>query len=302
MPESGEWAGNIVVCDRYKGNKIRGLPPFYGLESNGQTFAQVVNDYKKMVGDGVNVYNMAIPLSSAYYEPPNMKGTFTDQHWAINVVGKKLKNVTLVDLYDNLGSHLDEYIYSRTDHHWQPLGAYYAVKQFAEIAGVDFAPLSTYKKCVKQDYLGSLYMYSGNLQELADHPDTFTYYKPANSYSTKYYDGYFSNGQSGDLFFDWVSGSGCYLAFLGTDTNICEIKTDVKNGRTLVLIKDSYGNALVPFLVGSFEKIYVVDFRYTYIKMQDFFQKVGATDVLFGMSITSNYNPSHVDLMRALRA
>ena len=300
MPSYGEWCGNVVICDRYEGSKIRGLPPFYGYLSTGAEYAQVLNQYKQMLGPDVNVYNLSCPLSSAYYVPPNMEGTFTEQHGCITNLTGYLKNVVNVDVYDVLASHLDEYIYSRTDHHWQPLGAYYAAEAFANAAGVPFAKLSDYQEVFKTDYLGSMYTYSGQLQELADNPDTFTYYKPRNSYTTRYYDGYFQNGADGSLFFDWASGSGCYCSFLGGDTQICEIDSDVNNGRVLVILKDSYGNALVPFLVQSFDKIYVADFRYTYIKMNDFMKRVGATDVLFGASISSAYADSRIEMIRNL--
>lgn len=131
--------------------------------------------------------------------------------------------------------------------------------------------------------------------------DTFTYYKPSNEYTTTYYDDAFISGTEGDLFFDWVEGVGCYSVFMGGDTQITEIKTDVGNGRCLVLIKDSYGNALVPFFVGSFEKIYVVDFRYAEIGMKELFEKVGATDILFGMSISSGYTPGQIEAIEGIK-
>ena len=58
------------------------------------------------------------------------------------------------------------------------------------------------------------------------------------------------------------------------------ITTDCKNGRKLFLIKDSYGNALVPFLTGSFEEIYVVDFRYFKLNPISFMKEHGITDFL----------------------
>ena len=88
---------------------------------------------------------------------------------------------------------------------------------------------------------------------------------------------------------------------MGGDIQITEIKTDVDNGRCVVLIKDSYGNALVPFLVGSFEKIYVVDFRYAEIGMKELFEKVGATDILFGMSISSGYTPGQIECIEGIK-
>ena len=47
-----------------------------------------------------------------------------------------------------------------------------------------------------------------------------------------------------------------YLTY-GTDELITHVETGVKNGRTLVVFKDSYGNALLPFLTSSFEHIYM---------------------------------------------
>ena len=301
-PTTGEWAdNNIVIADRYEGDKIRALLPFYSTDSIGQWYAEVLNSYKEMVGEDVNVYNMSIPLASQFYMPPGYEDVFADQAEGIKNIGSALENVTNVDLIDTMSAHLNEYIYSRTDHHWQPLGAYYAAQKFCEVAGVDFVDdLSKYEKCVKEDFCGTMYSFT-NVQELWDHPDTFTYYKPQNEYTTTYYDEAFTAGTEGDLFFDWVEGVGCYSVFMGGDMQITEIKTDVDNGRCVVLIKDSYGNALVPFLVGSFEKIYVVDFRYAEIGMKELFEKVGATDILFGMSISSGYTPGQIECIEGIK-
>ena len=299
MPSYGEWAKNtIIIADRYEGDKVRALLSFYSTESIGQTYAEMINRYKEMVGSSVNVYNMSVPLASAFYMPPDMADAYDDQSQAIKDLGKYLSSdVTNVDLIDVLNKHLAEYIYSRTDHHWQPLGAYYAAQYFCQLAGVPSAPLDSYEQCKIEGFGGTMNYFSGYVKELGDHPDTFYYYKPANDYTVTYYDSWFSNGVVDDLFYDWVSGDGCYSAIMGGDRNITEIKTDVGNGRCLVLIKDSYGNALVPFFVGSFEKIYVVDFRYVDISMKELFERIGVTDVLFGMSVSSGYTPGQIQLM-----
>lgn len=303
MPSYGEWAANnIVIADRYEGDKIRALLSFYSTDTIGQWYAEVVSSYKEMVGDSVNVYNMSIPLASQFYMPADMADVFDDQAAAIKNIGDSLVNVTNIDLIDTLSAHLNEYIYSRTDHHWAPLGAYYAAQKFCEVAGVPFADLGTYEKCVKENFCGTMDAFTNYaIPELSAHPDTFIYYKPSNEYTTTYYDETFTTGTEGDLFYDWVEGVGCYSVFMGGDLQIPEIKTDVGNGRCLVIIKDSYGNALVPFFVGSFEKIYVIDFRHVEVNMKDFFEKVGATDILFGMSVSSGYTPGQIELMEQIR-
>ena len=74
-----------------------------------------------------------------------------------------------------------------------------------------------------------------------------------------------------------------------------KIKSPVcKNGRKLMIIKDSYGNALSPLFMSSFEEIYVADLRYMNVNAVDFIQNRGITDVLFAMcsysAVNSNIN------------
>ena len=291
--------GGVVVCDRNLGSKIRGLISFGSNEGLAQSFCSMVNDLKAKIG-GINVYTMGAPVSSAFYTPKGMSNVTTDQHKAITDLNKYLRSdVKNVDTYAALAPHVNEYIYFRTDHHWTELAAYYAAEAFAKTAGVPFKTLSQMQAGVKQGFTGSMLTYSG-CQEFSTYPDTYYYWKPKNSYTTTYYNGYFQGARSGSLFLDWASGAGCYCTVLGTDDTIAEIKTDVKNGRTLVLIKDSYGNALVPYFVGSFEKIYVLDMRYTHVNLPSFFKKIGATDVLFGSSLSSFYTSSRVQGIRAI--
>ena len=145
-----------------------------------------------------------------------------------------------------------------------------------------------------------MYGYTNYLEDLKQYPDTYYYYKPTNQYTIRYYDDAFRNPKDGSLFYDWAHGVNTYSTILGGDVNIAEIETDVQNGRTLVLIKNSYGNAMVPYFVDSFQKIYVVDFRYVKIGMQDFFQRVGATDVLFGVAISSCYTKQHINAIEEI--
>lgn len=294
--DDGAWAGNVVVAG--SGENVRAMSAFYGTFENGEKYAQAVNSYKEALGSGVNVYNMSIPLSSAFYMPDNLKDSFSDQEDCIENIGLNLSGVIDCNVYSALEKHTDEYIYSRTDHHWQPRGAYYAAQVFAEKAGVDFPALSTYERCEIEGFVGTMYAYSDYDEELNENPDTFIYYKPDNDYTVRYYDTSFENGYEGSLFFDYASGVNCYSAILNRDEQIVEITTDCENGRTLVIMKDSYGNALVPFLTHSFSRIYVCDFRYMDINAKEFMENVGATDVLFSVSLSACYTPSHIEAIR----
>lgn len=277
-----EYENNGVLINGTSEN-VRAIELYGGSFEYGNEYAEYVNSYKEKLGDKVNVYSMCIPTSFAYYLPTEYKDDYGDEYENIKNIQSQLKNVIDVDIYETLESHADEYLYFRTDHHWQPLAAYYAAGVFAERASVStFPDLSTYEKIEYEGYCGSLEGYASS-NELANNPDLFTYYKPANidNITTTYYDTDFTNGALSSLFFDDFLMKNAYSTFLGDDREIAQIDTDVTNGRTLVIFKDSFGNALVPFLTQSFEHIYVCDIRYFDINSISFCQDVGATDVMF---------------------
>ena len=47
------------------------------------------------------------------------------------------------------------------------------------------------------------------------------------------------------------------------------------------MVKESFGNAFVPFLVDSYEYVYVIDYRYFDGTLSDFVSEKNASDVLF---------------------
>ena len=50
--------------------------------------------------------------------------------------------------------------------------------------------------------------------------------------------------------------------FLGGNFPEIRIENTLLNGRTLLVLKDSYANCLIPFLTADYQKIVVVDPRY----------------------------------------
>ena len=78
----------------------------------------------------------------------------------------------------------------------------------------------------------------------------------------------------------------------GSDERIAHVHTQANNGRRLVIFKDSYGNALLPFLTSSFEDIYLCDIRYFDLNALTFISDVGATDLLFAMCTFSAVGPN----------
>ncbi len=289
LPDPAEVTMNSGIMVVGDDENVRAMEIYGGGMEYGLKYAEYLNKYKEQLGANINVYNMCCPTACAYYTPQNYKDQIADTKSHIDNISKNLSGVLNVDAYSALAQHTDEYIYSRTDHHWQPLGAYYAAQEFAKVAGVDFSELNNknYETKVKEGFTGTLYGFCQN-ELLKKYPDTFTYYEPKSEYQTTYYSTSFTNPQKSVLFFENAQSINTYSTFLGKDEEIAQIDNlENKNSRTLVIFKDSFGNALVPFLVNSFEHIYVCDIRYFNINAIDFINEVKATDLLFAVSMFS---------------
>lgn len=278
VPEAvGQFEANgaiLVVEDR-------AMEMFFGLDDVTEAYAATMNAYKDDLGPNVNVYEMTIPVSVGYYIPSNYADYTVDPKVRIDQIGSLLNDdVVHVDIYDKLAQHKKEDIYFRTDHHWTLLGAYYGGSVFAEKAGVPYPELSAYEKEVSSGYVGTMYAFTQD-PVLLNNPEDFVMYKPRNEYHVSYYSPSHEPLGYDDILFFPSDVSNLYASIMGSDTHITEIETDVKNGRKLVIFKDSFGNALVPFLINSFEEISVVDMRYFDLNAIDYITERGATDVLF---------------------
>ena len=73
-----------------------------------------------------------------------------------------------------------------------------------------------------------------------------------------------------------------YSTFIAGDNPYTVIKNDnLKHGSSCVVVKESFGNAFVPFLVDHYEKIYVVDYRYWQGNVVKLAKEKKVDDVIF---------------------
>ncbi len=276
QPSSGKEAyiSNGIIIDG-----TRAMEQFGGTKVSGENTAAKLNEFKAAVGD-VNVYILAAPNASAFYAPAKYPKSIANHKSCLEGMRDKLVNVGYVDTLAALAPHVDEYIYSRTDHHWQALGAYYCAEAFAELAGLPFADLSTFTKESFDGFVGTMYKYSQD-PVIKNNPETFTWYVPSTEYTLNYYSrDYFKNPKSGSLF----ASSKSYSKFINGDSYTTHITTNVGTGRKLLLFKDSYGNALAPFLISSFDEVIIADYRYFKLNAKSFIDTMGITDVCFEFS------------------
>lgn len=302
----------IILVDT--GKTVRAIEPYKANYENGTAYAGIVNKYKRMFPEA-NVYCMVIPNAVAFYCPDSAKAWTDAERPAINNILSNLsKDVKSVDIFDTLQAHVEEPIYSRTDHHWAPLGAYYAAQAFTKVADVDFKDLSYYEPHVIHDYVGSMWTFSRD-RAVKDAPEDFVYYVPRDSNYSATRIIYkklskrvgrkrhrrtiswltASEPESFSFFRYYEDGnSAAYCVFMGGDLNTTSVVTQTRNGRRLLILKDSYGNALPSNLFSSFEEIHVVDCRYFLQNMIEFVKTHGITDILFANNLIHASSPKTV--------
>lgn len=290
---------NGIIVVKQNGH-YRALELFGG--GSGNAYAAALNNFHKDLGDSVKIYSMIAPLASEYYTPASYADMNASQKDCIQGIASKLdKDITSIDITDVLGQHTGEEIYFRTDHHWTPLGAYYAAQTFADAVGLDFKELGTYKQVDMEGFVGTMYGFTGDANLNKD-SETFTYYTPSNlnKCTTYYYDTAFNYTGKGNFFNGVGDIRSAYLTFMGGDDQVVKVTTNVKNGRKLIIVKDSYGNAIPGYLFGSYEEIYVVDMRYFELNLVDFVQQNKITDMLFTM-VTYSAVGDNADNLENLR-
>ena len=73
-----------------------------------------------------------------------------------------------------------------------------------------------------------------------------------------------------------------YSAFTAGDNPFTVIDNLSKEkGKTCMVIKESFGNAIIPFIAGHYKKVYVVDYRYYKKGFITFAKQNKVDDIIF---------------------
>lgn len=183
-----------------------------------------------------------------------------------------------------LASHGKEQLYYRTDHHWTTLGAYTAYQTWARSVGLSPEPTDRFDILpVSRDFYGTTQSKTG-LGGLM--PDTiYTYEQKGGSrvVSVTLKDTDANGGiRKAQSLYDpsYLKKKDKYSYFLGGNHSLVDIQTDVANGKTLLLIKDSYANCFVPFLTNHYQRIVMVDLRYNKESLLPLIKEIQASDVM----------------------
>lgn len=248
------------------------------------TYIQALSDAATKLSGIANVYSILVPLNSGVMlDEDTLKSLGgSDQEQTISYYYNSYKGVQGIETFNTLREHNSEYLYFRTDHHWTALGAYYAYRNFCQAKGITPNELNSFETMQFTPFLGTYYTKLNKPSDMAANPDTVTAYIPHGTNSMKYWD---KDGKE----YDWnvirdVSkrgeGSG-YATFIAGDNPMATIENpNITDGSSCLVLKESYANALIPFLVDHYQKIYIVDFRYANVNVVDYVKQNNIQDLI----------------------
>ncbi len=194
-------------------------------------------------------------------------------------------NAHIIYLYDALSKHSDEQLYYRTDHHWTTKGACYAYREIAAAMGLEAQDITRYEKHEVNDFYGTHYAkYKG----IFVRPDTIEYYDvPIDELVLGKRTVY-------DLMdADKLKGYDKYGAFMYGNDGRYEVHADKGLGKDLIILKDSYANCLIPYLVMNYDNITVIDLRYFGGSVADELSNKAGADVLLMYNWTFVNDDNH---------
>ncbi len=282
--------------------KNRAFEMFGGGPQMGKAYADVINSYNRAGVPKLQVYNLIIPVALEFELTEKYQKLQKPNRPAIeNVYNHLDSNIKKVWAIDEIRKHRSEYIYFNTDHHWTSLGAYYAYRAFCATAGLTPVSLDTVDYKTKASFLGSLYRLTRD-PKLQNNPDSVRYYLFKDSMN-------FYIGASGKLGYwskskmygEGAKGPNSYSVFLQGDLPVVKMETQHKNGRKILMVKESYGNAFAPFLINNYEKVIVVDQRYFTGNLIELIKYEGINELLFINNIFAAHTPFHIDKIKGLR-
>lgn len=265
------------------------------IEENVKLTAEFLQEYP-------NASVMFVPAkSSVLSNKLPMYAELSGEQRFFGLVSDEISDSQRISVNDALNAHNDEYIYYRTDHHWTTHGAYYAYETWAERMGFSAVPKDSYNITdVTDSFFGTTFA----KVRTGGRADTISLYerKDGPSYHLDYNMGEFQS----DLFYDLdkAESDDPYGVFFGGNQAFVDIRmdkpeksddeekeADSQNGKkskkgkqnrekTLLIIKDSFGNCFAPLAAGHYDRTYVVDLRHVNIPVSKLLRVYPADDIL----------------------
>ncbi len=248
------------------------------------SFADIVKDKDITVVNSIPPTAVGILIEEEYLEKLNC----VSQLKILDYLHAGMADqIVTVDTVTPLIEHNNEYIYFHTDHHWTALGAYYFYEATMQALELDYVKLEDLELWPQGEFIGSMYIKAKRPHALKI--DTCDAYIPIGDIVNTVYnqDGW---GRDWPLLTDCTERetNAKYMVF-GTDFPMTHAENrSIPDAPNVLLIKDSFGNAVVPFMTQTFHNVYAIDYRKYYLApVKDLIEQYDIDYVIFMPNLTA---------------
>ncbi len=264
-----QWIGLKTLSDLTLGKKDNGRV-YFGRE--GYLFdidekldeeqieknIEYINKFMSGYEDKLKISALLVPTKSQVYLDQLPKNApMNDEDQIVEMLkGEVSASMNWIEVKDEFKKYEYDGLYYKTDHHWTSLGAFTASRFLLDLEEND---LNKYHPSIKsENFYGTSYR---KVNDFFTKPDIIQTLEPKTKQDLKIL---IDGNKLVDSLYDesYLSKTDQYAYFMGGDHAVVEIDTGIKNGKTLLMIKDSFANSLVPFLTQNYERIVMVDPRY----------------------------------------
>lgn len=206
--------------------------------------------------------------------------------------------IRTIDTYNILRMMNDSYIYYRNDTRLTSYGAYYVYRTVIQKLG--FQPSSYDKYTIRHvtsDFRGNLYgrcLYNGTKSDILD------IYNYSGGAEVTGCTAYCNNGMTYRKTLNdetFLESDDMYRMYLGTEEPFIRIKTSVNNEKKLLLIKDSYADCFIQFLIQHYSEIAVISPEHMEKPLSSFINPDNYEQTLFLFGIDSMGNENLLNLI-----
>lgn len=211
-----------------------------------------INKFKNNYNGNVSL--LLVPSSYEIYKE-NLIGNppVINESKEIQEIYSKMENINTVDILDELKTNKDDYLYYKTDHHWTIDGAYIGYEEFMK--SLNLKPIDVKSNRVQiNDFLGSFY---SKAKPILNKGDILSYIPIDDlemSIGKEQYDSIYN--------LSYLEKRDKYSVYLNGNNPYVKIENKVnKNGKKILVIKDSFANSFIPYLTSNYEEVHIIDFR-----------------------------------------
>ena len=276
----------------------------FGKQAIEATVASL-NAYKAALPEDGNVIFTYVPYSQDANEwllyPEKYSGWYSDVEPTLQA--NVAEGVYVFSTVNELEQHMQngELCFFKTDHHWTGLGAFYSQRMMMRALGVPSVSYDDYTYTVHENFAGSI---SASVHALAgyrnltDRLEVPAELAPARAFVYRNIDKLVKEVRFME------PERVVYAAFLGgTHDPFYVAETGFHTGRNSLVICDSFGLAIVPYIAPYYDRVCLVDLRDTqsfikqssqYNKLRAYLQYYEIDDVYFVVSRGCGVNSSYM--------